>query len=332
MTSSQTEVSLRGKRVSVPSFYVSDRTIVVTGRWIRMATVHQEDWMEHEPVERPEQFIGALKEQRPRADIFSFARRLPETNRLYAYHAERDNLAAIPITTYAEWWEKRLSRKTRQEFTRSQRLGVTVKTLAWDDRLLADIVGLFGRIPTKQGQPFSHYRKDADTVRREVSPYADRSQFIGAFCGEEFIGYLKVVFMGGLASVLNIICDETHFEKRPANALIARAVEACSEKGVQYLVYGKFTYGNKTNDSLAEFKRRNGFEKIEFPRYYIPLSLWGRVAIALRLHRGLLGLLPGPVILFLVQLRSALYRRMSRVAVKGGETPASRSRDAATRD
>lgn len=332
MTSNHTEISIRGRRVSVPSVRVGDRTVVVTGRWIRMATVHQEDWMEHEPVERPEEFISALRSQRPKADIFSFSRRLPETDQQYPYHAERDNLAAIPITTFAEWWEKRLSRKARQEVTRSQRLGVTVRTLSWSEPLIRDIVDLFGRIPTKQGTRFAHYKKDFETVKREVSPYAERSQFIGAFYGEQFIGYLKIVFMGRLASILNIICDESHFEKRPANALIAKAVEVCVDRGAQHLVYGKSTYGNKANDSLAEFKRRNGFEKIELPRYYVPLSLWGRIAVSLGLHRGLLGLLPGPVILFLLSIRSALFQLMSRDAVKAGEAAAAAGRGAAPRE
>src|SRR5438552_1655252 len=83
-----------------------------------------------------------------------------------------------------------------------------------------------------------------------------------------------------------------HHDKRPANALIAKAVEICEAKGVRYLTYGNFHYGNKGIDRLLEFKIRNGFEAILMPRFYVPLTLKGALCMRLRLHRGLLGILP----------------------------------------
>ena len=59
------------------------------------------------------------------------------------------------------------------------------------------------------------------------------------------------------------------------NALIAKAAEVCEQKGISHLIYGQFIYGNKRRSSLVEFKRRNGFEQVNFPRYYIPLTLKG---------------------------------------------------------
>jgi hypothetical protein len=84
---------------------------------------------------------------------------------------------------------------------------------------------------------------------------------------------------------------------------------------------------------LIEFKKRNGFEEVRVPRYYIPLSLWGRVVVALRLYRGLLGLLPSGVVNLMVSLRSKYFDRISRKAVsaKAGDSGsvANLSRDAA---
>jgi hypothetical protein len=77
---------------------------------------------------------------------------------------------------------------------------------------------------------------------------------------------------------------------------------------LSHLIYGKFTYGNKTKSPLTEFKRRMGFDKAEFPRYFIPLNLKGEIVIRLRLHRGMLGLLPGRVINLLLWLRTRLQR------------------------
>ncbi len=92
------------------------------------------------------------------------------------------------------------------------------------------------------------------------------------------------------------------------NALIAKAVEVCQEKGIAHLVYGKFTYGNKEKSQLAEFKQRNGFIQMDFPRYFIPLTIKGKIFLRLRLHRGILGLLPSSLINILWRIRAALLR------------------------
>ena len=78
-----------------------------------------------------------------------------------------------------------------------------------------------------------------------------------------------------------------HFDKRPANALIAKAVEICEpQRVISHLIYCSYIY-NDPKSSLTEFKRRNGFEKVLLPRYYIPLTPKGRLALNLGLHRGL---------------------------------------------
>ena len=46
------------------------------------------------------------------------------------------------------------------------------------------------------------------------------------------------------------------------NAMIARAMEVCHAKGMRYLVYSKFSFGNKKHDDMAEFKQRNGFVQL----------------------------------------------------------------------
>ena len=116
-----------------------------------------------------------------------------------------------------------------------------------------------------------------------------------------------MVYVGELACFLEILSKTKHNDKRPVNALISKAVEISVEKKKSYLTYGKFYYGNKKNSSFVEFKRRNGFELVRYPRYYIPLTIKGLIAIKLRLQIGLLGILPGPLISMLVNLRSYFY-------------------------
>jgi tRNA(His) 5'-end guanylyltransferase len=110
-------------------------------------------------------------------------------------------------------------------------------------------------------------------------------------------------------NALQLLCMNKHYDKRPANALIAKAVELCVEKGVSYLVYGRYVYAGNTKSSLTEFKRRNGFEQILIPTYYIPLTFKGRVFMKLGLHLGLKRLLPERILSMFRELRSNIYER-----------------------
>jgi hypothetical protein len=114
-----------------------------------------------------------------------------------------------------------------------------------------------------------------------------------------------------VATLMHIISMNEHYDKRPMNALIAKAAEFCEQKGISHLIYGQFIYGNKRRSSLVEFKRRNGFEQVNFPRYYVPLTLRGEVFVRLRLYRGLSGLIPEPILEPLLSLRASYYKRIS---------------------
>jgi hypothetical protein len=63
----------------------------------------------------------------------------------------------------------------------------------------------------------------------------------------------------------------------------------------------------------VEFKRRNGFEQLNFPRYYVPLTFKGKIYVSLRLYRGAVGLLPAPVLNLLLKIRDKIYARKEKV-------------------
>ena len=115
---------------------------------------------------------------------------------------------------------------------------------------------------------------------------------------------MKIVYRGEVASILNFLPKASHDDKRPANALVAKAVELCAAKGVSYLTYGMFNYGNKHDSPLREFKIRNGFGEVLVPRFYVPLTGWGALCMKLQLHRGALGILPHRVITLGVAARA----------------------------
>lgn len=308
MTDHSIEISVRGKWVRVPALDVGGKTLIVKGKWIKVAAIHDEAWLETE-LDEPEAFVKALKAQRSRglrADILTFAQKLPNTHPKYAYPLEWESVAAARTTNFKEWWEK-LPQETRKNVRRSQKRGVTVAVRNFDDDLARQLVELNNATPFRGGAPNAQYGKSFDEIKRDHCSFLDRSDFICAFFGDELVGLLKVVYRGDVASILNLLPKASHQDKRPANALVSKAVELCAAKGISYLTYGLFNYGNKGEDPLREFKIRNGFDEVLAPRYYVPLTTWGSLSLKLKLHRGLLGILPRRVIMLVLSSRAKWY-------------------------
>jgi hypothetical protein len=224
---------------------------------------------------------------------------------------ETDNVAVIDTSDFKAWWEG-LPQEARKNTRRAAKRGVVVAEAPFDDRLVRGIKAVYDESPVRQGRKFWHYGKDLDTVRRENGTYLERSTFLVAQLGEEIIGFMKWVRVGDVARIMQILCMNAHQDKRPIIALISKAAEVCHAQGVKYLVYSKYTYGNKGDSSITEFKRRLGFRQLDFPRSHVPLTAWGRVALKLGLHRGWTGLIPAPLLQKLLQWRAAWYARRSR--------------------
>ena len=68
--------------------------------------------------------------------------------------------------------------------------------------------------------------------------------------------------------------------------MLAEAVRQCCARGVGHLIYEWFDYGKKTGDSLTKFKENNGFVRMNIPRYYVPLTAKGHLALRTGLHRS----------------------------------------------
>jgi len=305
-----TDVRERGRMVKVPSIQVKGRTLIVTGKWLKQASVYEEDILEGEPVDDPHHFIQQLRESKLKADIFAFSQKMTEHKPKHSYHFDWDNAAAIPITTYDDWFKNRTAMDVRQNVRRAAKKGVVARSVPFDDQLVEGIVQVFNEDPIRQGRAFWHYGKDFQTVKKETSHCVERSEFIGAYLGDELIGFIKLLYADKIAGIVINVSKHKYFEKRAPNALIAKAVEICAQKGMSYLTYAKYAYGKKGKSSLADFKRHNGFEQIEFPRYYVPLTLNGRIAVNLRLYRGLQEILPERVQLMVIQARTKLYKKV----------------------
>jgi hypothetical protein len=310
-----TAIRVKGKAVSVPSVEIGDRTVITTGKWLKIAAVQDEDLVEGEIVADPASFVQRLKETELNADIFTFVQKLPDTTPRYTYHIEWDNFAVIPITTFSEWWDKRIESSVRRAVRKAAKTGVVVKLAEFDDAFVKGIVNINDETPIRQGRPFWHYRKSFDAVKSENSTYAERNAFLGAYYNGELIGFIRMTYADAVANIVQILSITKHYDKRPANALIAKAVEVCAQKGISHLVYYNYIY-NDPNSSLTEFKRRNGFDKALLPRYYIPLTAKGKIALKLGIHRELAKSIPKPLLGRILKIRS-LWNVRRLKAVEG---------------
>jgi len=301
-TAEHTTILIRGKSKSLPSVHVDGRTVITTDKWLKIAAVRHEDLVENEAVSNPDAFIRKMKESGLKADLFTFAQHLPHTDPAFTYHAEWESLAALPITTYDNWLKDRAEYSIRKAVNKAKRLGVVVEVAEFNDELVEGIRRIYEESPVRQGKAFWHYKKDFQTLKQELGDYPERSVFLAAYFERELIGTMKMVYVDSTAPIMQIFCASRHFDKRPNNALIAKAIEVCERDHKTHLIYGNFVY-NDRDSSLTEFKRRNGFESIPLPRYYIPLTFKGKIALKLGLHRGIAANTPQPLLKLFLKAR-----------------------------
>jgi hypothetical protein len=159
----------------------------------------------------------------------------------------------------------------------------------FDDEFVNGIQRIYNETPIRQGRRFWHFGKDFETVKRENATYLERSEFLGAYFNEELIGFIKIIYVDRIATLIQIISRNEHQDKSPVNAMLAKAVEVCEKKGISFLLYGKYLYDSNERSPLTDFKRRNGFEEIRYPRYFLPLSAKGRLVLRWGLHKGAKG-------------------------------------------
>lgn len=281
---------------------LSGKEIRINGKLIRIAFIDGEGY---QFLDDP---VAALKSlgNGPRIDLFTFIQRLSDPTPRYSYPMELDNMAALRVTTFDDWMTKQIDFKVRNKARKAGKNGVVVREAAYDEAYVRGIQAIYNESPVRQGKPFWHYGKDLEAVRKMNGTFFERSIFIGAYLEEKLIGFVKLVFdeeksQAGLMQIVSMI---GHQDKAPTNALIAQAVQSCAERGISYLWYANMSYGKKQADGLADFKRHNGFQKIEVPRYYVPLTLAGRLALRLNLHHGWSELVPEPI--------AATYRKIRK--------------------
>jgi hypothetical protein len=287
---------------------IAGREVKVQGRLCRVAYLDADDY---KFLEDPEAAITELRRSKVRADLFSFLQKLPDSQPKYSYPFEWDNMAVLEISTFENWWMQQLGFKARNKAKQAEKKGLVVREVPFDDTLAKGICEIYNECPVRQGRLFPHYGKNFETVRRMSATYLDSSVFIGAFDADKLVGFIKLTIddTATQAGLMHIVSLLQYRDKAPTNALVAQAVRSCADRHIPHLVYSKFSYGKKEQSSLSDFKERNGFKKVDIPRYYVPLTRWGSLAMSMGLHHRFVDRIPESMAAKLREMRTSWYAR-----------------------
>ena len=282
--------------------------INIHGSLLRVASIEGE---KYRFIDHPSLVVESLQKSETRIDLFTFIQRVADVTPKYSYPMEWDNFAVLPISTFDYWWTEVLGFKGRNKAKQAEKKGVELREIPFDEVLKEGIWRIYNESPIRQGKRFPHYGMPLERVSSYAGTFLDSSVFIGAFLEEALIGFAKLTIDESRtqAGLMHIVSMIKHRDKVPNNALIAHAVKACADRHIPYLVYSNFAYGNKNRDSLSDFKERNGFQRVNVPRYYVPLTGAGEVAFRMGLHHKLIERLPESVIAKLREYRAKWYGR-----------------------
>lgn len=237
-----------------------------------------------------EEYVNKLANRK--IDIFTFIERRwcsPIANPAKNWRIADDNIALLQINNFDQWWQN-IGKKTRNMIRKAEKSGVTVQVVETSERLAEGIWKIYNETPFRQGRAFTHYGQSIDSVKTMVS-YSSKDTFITAVFNNEIIGFIQLVYGDKIAIISQILSLQQHWDKAVNNILVSKAIEVCADKKGQWVMYGRM--GN--HPSLDKFKENNCFIKFALTRYYIPLSLKGKIAMTLGLHRNLKDVLPEPI-------------------------------------
>lgn|GEM_PF-247460 len=252
-------------------------------------------------------------------DIFTFIERkwcCPIPNPPPTWVKTDDNIGLLEIKDYPTWWNA-IGKKTRNMVRKAEKDGVVTSIVPQSDKLAEGIYKIYNETPVRQGRAFPHYGESQALVAANM--YQEKnSTFIAGYIGDELAGFIQILHGDDIAILSNILSMQKHWDKSVNNALLAKAVEVCAERGERWLMYGRI--GN--HPSLDKFKENNGFVKYPVIRYYIPITGKGRLAIKLGLHRELKDALPDRIKYPLLPLVNWISRTKAKTKLSLRKTKA----------
>ena len=253
------------------------------------------------------EFLEKIRERG--ADIFVFLERkwcntLPKPPESWV--KADDNVALLTITSYDDWL-KNVGKKTRNMIRKAEKSGVRTLVVTPDEEFAEGAWKIYNETSIRQERAFPAYGISLETVKEYVlSP--QNCTYIGAYIQDELAGFIRLLHAKNITIMSQILTMQKHWDLALNNALVAKSVEVCANKGEKWLMYARM--GN--HPTLDNFKRSNGFIQFPLTRYYIPLTERGRIAIELGLHREIKDVLPNSIKYRLVPI----YNWVSRTRMK----------------
>jgi hypothetical protein len=279
------ELLIKGQPKQIECLEISGQTYSIARGPLTVVKLEDEWYDDVKDPARVAEILRSSKDVKP--DLFTFWQRLPDVEKRYPFYCEWEHVAAMPVKTYADWFNRQIKPRVRTSLRKAEKEGLIVKETAFDDAFVHGMTEIFNESPYRQGSRFWHYGKDFQTIKDQFSRCLHREDMIGAFFEDKMIGFIMLGNAGRFGLTGQIISSIAHRDKSTNFALIAKAVEICERRQLGHLVY--LLWGE---NSLTEFKRRCGFEKVPVPRYFVPLSAKGRLALKLGVHRGWRALVP----------------------------------------
>jgi hypothetical protein len=274
---------------------IGQKESAVSGAWIKTARLRHE-WCDF--LEDPAAAVAELRTTKYPADILTFVRDFCDGPVDLPFRTEKLGLAVLAVSTFARWWED-IGFKTRNKVRKSQKSGVELRIEGLTDEFARGVEAIYGESPVRQGRSFVHYGQSAAAVKEELGSFLDRSVLVGAYHREEMIGFMKLFRGNDVLRTIHIVAKISHREKCAMDGLIAKGVELCDRNGIHHLHYGSWTDGG-----IGAFREKHLFQRREVPRYFVPLSGLGQMALALNLQRPLRQRLPRSWVESLVDLRT----------------------------
>jgi hypothetical protein len=257
-----------------------------------------------------ESFLEKLRERG--IDVFTFIERkwcCPNPTPPKSWVKTDDNIALLHITNY-NYWLDIVGKKTRNMIRKADRSGIQIQIAQPSEQLAEGVWKIYNEIAVRQDRAFPHFGITLDAVRANVFSNTEEF-FIAAYFQNELVGFIQIAFGNRIAIISQILSLIKHFDKAVNNALIAKAIEICADRGVAWLMYGRI--GN--HPSLDVFKQNNGFTKFSLPRYYVSVTRNGQLALRLGLHRDLKDVLPDGVKSVLIPMFNWVSRSKQKLII-----------------
>jgi hypothetical protein len=237
-------------------------------------------------------------------DLLTFVQRSflrPGLN--YSFTMENEAIALLKCSSFEDWWRHQINKKARNLVRKAEKAGIIVYSPKVDSVFLKRAYEIYNETPIRQGRRYSGYGVSLASVEEKFRNLQN-SEVLGAYFNDELVGLLWIVYGDRVARIRSFVSVIKHRDKAPNNALMAESVKRCSEKGVNFIVYEKMGY----LPGLDSFKKQNGFQEFNAPRYHVPLSGKGQLAIKLRLHKEIQYLLSPRMGVILLPQYSAISR------------------------